>query len=310
VSSFAQLSGFYDLDYPDRSDHVFLSRLVSAVDPGHLLEIPCGSGRNVAPLLGATSRKVTFVDVAETMVDETDRRIPKSERYRAKAVVGDMTSLGPIGPFDLVICPREAFQLLSRAEAAQALASMAASTAAEGLVVIDLFTFTRGRAAPSDAPPDYFSPTDRGWVEDWTRTAADGGRSVTRRRRQSFRPDGVHFEMHYSVRTSAEPDARFIDLAFDMTNYSPDGFRQLAERSGLVVLAALAGYGDVPAATSRSLRTVFVLARHRHQQGSELLDRIHKEIAVDRAISQSDGPDAGRPGRLDVRRRVPDHPST
>jgi SAM-dependent methyltransferase len=282
MDSFEPLSGFYDLDYPDTSDHVFLKQLVSAVDPGHLLEIPCGSGRNVAPLLESASRNVTFMDIAETMVNETNRRIPESERERAKAVVGDMRSLGTIGELDLVICPREAFQLLNHSEAAQALSSMAASIASDGLIVIDLFNFTRDPASRSDAPPDYFSPKDHGWVEDWTRTTADRSLTVTRRRRQSFTTDGVHFEMRYTLRTPAEPKTRSVDLAFDMTNHSRDGFRQLTNQSGLDVLATFAGYGDAPTIASRSLRTVFVLGHDRHQKGGERLNRIRNEIATDR----------------------------
>jgi len=293
MDSFEQLSGFYDVDYPDNSDHVFLKQLVSAVDPGNLLEIPCGSGRNVAPLLESTSGNVTFADIAETMVNETNRRIPKSERQRARAVVDDMRSLGTVGEFDLVICPREAFQLLNRSEGAQALSSMAATVASEGLIVVDLFSFTRAPASPSDAPPDYFSPSEcDGWVEDWTRTTTDSSLTVTRRRRQSFTADGVHLEMRYTLRALAESEPRFIDLAFDMTNHSSDEFRRLAKQSGLDVLAAFAGYSDTPANTSRSLRTVFVLGHSRSQQGGERLDRIRNEIAADRRVSEPHGPDA------------------
>jgi len=293
MDSFERLSGFYDVDYPDNSDHVFLKQLVTAFDPGHLLEIPCGSGRNVAPLLESTSRNVTFADIAETMVNETNRRIPEAERRRAKAVVGDMRSLGRVGEFDLVICPREAFQLLNRSEGAQALSSMAAAMASEGLIVVDLFSFTRAPASPSDAPPDYFSPSERdGWVEDWTRTTADCSLTVTRRRRQRFTTDGVHFEMRYTLRALAEPEPRFVDLAFDMTNHSPDEFRQLAKQSGLDVLATFAGYSDTPIDTSRSPRTVFVLGHSRSQKGGERLNRIRNEIAADRWVAKSHGPDA------------------
>lgn len=293
MDSFEQVSGFYDLDYPDRSDHVFLKQLVSAVDPRQLLEIPCGSGRNVAPLLGSTSRNVTFADLAETMVNQTGRRIPESERGRARAVVGDIRSLGTIGEFDLVICPREAFQLLSRSDAARALSSMAASIASEGLIVIDLFNFTREPASPSDTPPDYFSPQEHGWIEDWTRTTAGGGLTVTRRRRQSFTADGVHFEMRYTLRTAAESRPRFVDLTFDMTNHSHGGFRQLTNQSGLDVLGSFAGYGDAPTLTSRSLRTVFVLGHDRYQKGGKRLNRIRDEIAANRGVSKSHGPDTG-----------------
>ena len=285
MDSFDQLSGFYHLDYPDTSDHVFLKQLVSAVEPRHLLEIPCGSGRNILPLLDATARRVTFMDLAETMVHETGTRIPECERERARAVQGDIRSLGAIGEFDLVICPREAFQLLSRSDAAQALRSMAASITNEGLIVIDLFKFSPQPASPSDAPPDYFTPTDHGWVADWTRTTGDGSLTVTRRRCQSFTPDGVHLEMRYTLRAPGESEPRFASLAFDLTNYTDDEFHLLASQSTLDVLASFDGYGGAATTAPRSLRTVFVLGHDRGQEAAERLHRVREVIAPGRPDS-------------------------
>ena len=282
MDGFDQLADFYDIDYPDSSDHGFLTRLASAADPEHLLEIPCGAGRNVAPLLAATSRNVTFADVAPGMVSETTQRIPASERRRAKAVVADMTALGRQSEFDLVVCPREAFQLLSPPDAGRALESLGASLVGNGVLVVDLFDFGDGPVSPADAPPDYFSPQDHGWVEDWTRADPARKLTVTRRRRQTRTHGGIHFEMRYTVirGTSA---ARIVDLGFDMTSYTDDELRALARRSGLDVLAALAGYG--PAATRR---TVYLLGRGRSQQGRDRVERICREVTADRPPPDGD----------------------
>jgi SAM-dependent methyltransferase len=292
MASFGDLSSFYDLDYADTSDHGFLRALVRAVDPGHLLEIPCGSGRNVAPLLESSSRRVTFMDIAQTMVRQASGRIPPSQRSRATAAEGDIRAIGMAGEFDLVICPREAFQLLCPADAARALGSLAASTARGGLVVIDLFSFTRATPSPPDAPPDYFVPADHDWRVDWTRSDAGRGLTVTRRRRQRFTPAGVHFEMRYTLRAHGGARPRQIGLEFDMTNYSQTRLRQMAERAGLDVLAAFAGYGGLPRATSASLRTVFVLGHHRDQQAGERLDRFRGQVAAGRPAADQHGPDA------------------
>lgn len=297
MGSFEQLSAFYDLDYPDTSDHAFLAEFVRSADPVHVLEIPCGSGRNVAVLLAAAAREVTFADIAGTMADQASRRIPDCERARARAVVGDMRAPGQVGPIDLVICPREAFQLLRRSEAAQALGSLAASLTDDGLIVIDVFAFTRDRGWPPDAPPDYFSPREEhDWIDDWTRTTADGTLAVIRRRRQRFTSSGVHFEMHYELRTAADARPQRIELEFDMTNYSPGQFGRLARRSGLEVLAAFAGYDDAlcgtPAPSRPSLRTVYVLGRESRQDGAERLNRIREQIAAKRRVPEPDRPDA------------------
>jgi SAM-dependent methyltransferase len=291
VDSFAELAGFYDLDYPDTSDHLFLTRLVSAIGPRHLLEIPCGSGRNIGPLLAAAAGHVTFADIAETMVDQVRRRIPESARGRARAVVGDLRSCCELGTFDLVVCPREAFQLLDRSAAARALESMAAGITDDGLIVVDLFAFTDAAAALSDAPPDYFSPDElNDWVVDWTRRDADRDLTVTRHRRQLRTADGVRFQMRYELRNSTDAAPRTAQLEFDMTNYSHAEFCQLAGRSGLDVLTTFAGYTADSAATS--LRTVFFLGVDRGQETAKRLERIRHEVGADRGISESHRPDA------------------
>lgn len=296
MSSFEQVAAFYELDYPDTSDHEFLTEFVRAADPAHMLEIPCGWGRNVAVLLAAAGREVTFADIAETMVDQASRRIPGVERARARAVVADMRAVGQVGQVDLVICPREAFQLLRPSEAAQALRCLAASLTDDGLVVVDVFAFTRDRCWPPDSPPDYFSPLEEhDWVDDWTRTTADGTFSVNRRRRQRFTSAGVRFEMRYELRTAADRRPERIELEFDMTNHSPGQFGELARRSGLEVLAAFAGYEDAlyaASASRSSLRTVYILGREFRQDGAERLERIREQIAAKRRIAESDRPDA------------------
>jgi SAM-dependent methyltransferase len=283
MDDFDQLADFYDVDYADSSDHGFLTRLASAADPEHLLEIPCGAGRNVVPLLEATSRNVTFADRAQTMVDETAKRIAPSERRRARAVVANMTELGRRSEFDLVICPREAFQLLSPPDAARALESLGSSLADDGVLVVDLFDFGDGPASPADAPPDYFAPQDHDWVEAWTRADAARELTVTRRRRQTRTGGGVHFELHYAVRGPAGRPLRAVDLEFDMTSYRGDELRELARRSGLEVLAALAGYGPAAVGAPATRRTVYLLGRGRSQQGRDRVERICRQVGADRS---------------------------
>lgn len=308
MSSFGDLSSFYDLDYSETRDHAFLRQLVTATDPRHLLEIPCGSGRNVIPLLESSSQNVTFMDIAETMVNETGRRIPGSERERTRAIVGDMRSLDLSNKFDLIICPREAFQLLDFREAAQALRSMATVIADEGLIVIDLFNFGHDPGLPSDTPPDYFSPAEHSWVEDWTRMTADRSLTVTRRRRQRFTSSGAYFEMHYTLRVPSRPDPSSVDLAFHITNHSPEEFSELANQSRLDILAVFPGYNCTSAKASNSLRTIYILGHDRYQKGGERLNRIRDEITTDRRSLESDRADTRQPGRLDICQGISDQP--
>ncbi len=279
MDSFDQLADFYDLDYPDTSDHAFLRHLVGVLDPGHLLEIPCGSGRNVMPLLSAAKRRVTFMDLAPAMAARAGERIPPDQRDRARAVPGDLRSVGPEGPFDLVICPREAFQLLSRSDAGQALRSMAGQLTSEGLIVIDIFTFSSRPCGPAGAPPDYFTPGLRDWADDWTRTMSDGS-SLTRRRRHSQSADGVRFEMRYTILGAGLAGPRQLSLEFDMANYGYAEFGELARQSGLDVLATADSYAGGVTTAPRSPRMVFVLGHDRGQQDAERLDRIREAVTA------------------------------
>jgi hypothetical protein len=288
MDGFEPISDFYGIDYTDTSDHVFLKHLASAADPGHLLEIPCGAGRNVATLLAATSRRVTFADIAQGMVSQAAQRIPPSERSRAKAVVADIRMLGRRDEFDLVICPREAFQLLRPSEASLALESFAASLVDDGLVAIDLFDFSRGPVSSADTPPDYFSPQDHGWVEDWTRADAAREQTVTRRRRQTRTDGGAHFELRYAVRGPADVPPRTVDFEFDMANYRDDEFRELAKRSGLDVLAAFARYGPAVVGAPAVRRTVYLLGHGRSQQGRDRVERICRQVGADRPAPDAD----------------------
>lgn len=277
MDSFDQLADFYDLDYPDTSDHAFLRHLVRALDPHHLLEIPCGSGRNVPPLLAATKRLVTFMDVAPAMVRQANGRIPDVERTRAQAVQGDLRFLSMSAAVDLLICPREAFQLLGRSDAERALRSMAANITRDGLIVIDLFTFSARPASPADAPPDYFTPDLDGWVGDWTKTMSDGS-SVTRERWHTLTAGSAHFEMRYTIARAGAGQSGQVSLVFDMANYGYDEFGELVRRCGLAVLATADGYGGGVTTAPQSPRMVFVLGHDRGQQSAERLHRLGEAI--------------------------------
>lgn len=295
MGDFDPLAGFYDLDYPDTSDHEFLKLVVVAVDPGRLLEVPCGSGRNVAPLLEAARGQAVFADLAESMVREAQAKIPVPDRGRARVVVADLRSLGSLGAFDLVICPREAFQLVAPADAGLALGSMAAALREGGLVVLDLYRFGPQAAVAADAPPDYFLAGQVSWATDWTRSTPDARLKVRRHRRQRLIGGGVRFELRYAVwdrDAEVTPDSavpQILELDFDLANYSGAEIAALARDCGMAVLAALPGYSSVPSA----LRTVYVLGDERCQQSRERVHRIRAVVGGEVPASEPDRPDAG-----------------
>ena len=287
-NSYDEIAGFYWLDYDETGDHDFLETVVRSVNPRHVLEVPCGWGRNVALILRAAADRITFMDMCEPMAVQARARVPDADRARARVLVADMRALDLTAEFDLVICPREAIQQLDQVDTGRALRSLGASLTDDGLILVDLFAFTRLPAPPAAVPPDYFEPREHDWVQDWTRTAP--GLSLTRLRRQWFTSHGVHIDFRYLVRTPPESESRSADLSFHMTNYQD--FAGLARESGLEVLAAFAGYHGAEAAPAYP-RTVFVLGRQAGQDHAELVGRLRHAIGADRLVSERDRADAG-----------------
>ena len=288
---YEEIAEFYWLDYDETGDHDFLKTVVESVNPRHVLEIPCGWGRNVVPILGATAGRVTFIDLSEPMTAQTRARIPASDRARARVLAADMRAVDLAAEFDLVICPRETIQMLDRADAGRALRSLGACMTDDGLIVVDLFAFTQSPAPRASAPPDYFEPREHGWQQDWIRNAP--GLSLTRRRRQWFTPSGVHIEYRYLVQAPLRrSEPRSIGLSFDMTNYHVEDFTELARDSGLEVLATFAGYHGA-AATASDPRTVFVLGRQPGQDNAERVRRLRRAVGADGLGPERDRADAG-----------------
>lgn len=299
MGDFDQVAEFYDIDYPDTSDHQFLRRLVDVWAPAHLVESPCGSGRNVPLLLGAATGRVTFVDRSPSMIREARRLIPDRDRARARAVCADMTSLDVGDDVDLLVCPREAFQLLSRSEARRALRLMSAALTDEGLIVVDLFDFAARRVTEDDAPPDYFTPGMHDWTTDWIRTARDGS-IVARHRRHEVVADAVRFEMRYDVHPPVGGRTQTLDLDFAMVTYPRPVFEEMVAACGLETLAVAAGYRGRPSGGRDSARSVYVLGKQTGQQGPDRLDRVHRAITPGERVADRDRADVRGPGGLDV----------
>jgi SAM-dependent methyltransferase len=97
------------------------------------LDIACGTGRSFLPLL-ERGWTVTASDISPSMVELARAKATATARIE----VADMRELPDFGSFDLVCCLDDAINyLLSAAELEQALRSMAANLAPEGLLIFD-----------------------------------------------------------------------------------------------------------------------------------------------------------------------------
>lgn len=113
------------------------------LDGRRVLDLGCGTGKSFMPLV-RRGYEVTACDLSPAMVERARRRA----RGAAEVVVADMRDLPDLGTFDLVTCLDDALNyLLSEAELAAALAGVARSLEAGGLVVFDLNSLATFRSA-------------------------------------------------------------------------------------------------------------------------------------------------------------------
>ncbi|MFT4036581.1 MAG: class I SAM-dependent methyltransferase [Thermomicrobiales bacterium] len=105
MDPYESIAALYDLEHDEFSDDLdWYAQLVSLAGP-RVLELGCGSGRVLAPLIEAGAT-VTGVDLSAAMLDRARLRLAAPIRAgRARLIEGAMTDLTDLtpGPFDLAI---------------------------------------------------------------------------------------------------------------------------------------------------------------------------------------------------------------
>lgn len=123
----------------DELDEVGLYTDVAAEQGGSCLDVGCGTGRVLIPLV-QEGVEVVGVDSSPAMVTACKDRLV-AEGLEAEVHVGDMVDFDLGRKFDLVIVPGASFQLLDERDTAlAALARLKAHVAPGGLLAMSLFT--------------------------------------------------------------------------------------------------------------------------------------------------------------------------
>lgn len=187
----------YHVEYVEDRDIEFVRALVEQ-GSGHVLEVPCGSGRlsrAIAPL----ARKLTVVDIEPQMVAQAVEAVTVSGYAdRVSGEISDMRSLALPQHFDLAVIPREALQLLPPEQGAQALAAVASHLRPGGRLFVDLATFRADAVGEPD--PDYYDPSRENgvWRTDWERPLTARG-SLTRQSAQYDDSASIRFDLRYET---------------------------------------------------------------------------------------------------------------
>ena len=252
-------AAYYAVEHQHTNDHAFLTRLITP-EVNHILEIPCGVGRNVF-LLAQSGRRVVAVDLEPAMITQLQKRL---ENYTGLdnifPRVGNMCTLDLQEHFDLIIVPQEAFQLLTdQSQARQALTSLARHLAPDGTLMVDLATYRSGRPSDAHLHPTYFDPTlpDGRLVHEWTRMAPAGTQIERSRIQHRLDDTRITVEFHYHIRhTNGETHNRTAHI--EMRCYAYKEFVEMAQKSRLAPRAIYRNYHAEPFGPD-AVRMIFLL---------------------------------------------------
>ena len=258
--SYGERASLYREEYVDTVDLPFLFGLITP-EVNSILEIPSGVGRNVLNM-ARSGCPIMAVDREPEMVRVlNDRLAEEKPRSRVETAVGDLTRLDLGRTFDLIVVPREAYQLLSTPGAARdGLTCLKNHLSAAGRIVVDLSPFFLSPAAPEVLRPDYFDPSlpDGVWTHDWRRPTSTGAIFCRHHLQRQNRDGTLDVSFRYEL---AEPGGRSrrSETTTSFRIYSHAEFAALASSIGLQVLSCYGDYSGKPFEDGDP-RMIFILA--------------------------------------------------
>ncbi len=238
VIGYGERAAFYAYELVDTIDQAFIVQLARAAD-GPVVEVPCGSGRNLR-LLAATGRQVTGIDLEPEMVRAARQAVRWTAGVRVQ--VGDMRAFAVGSEAALVLVPREAFQLLpSYGDTLAALRCFREQLRPGGTVMLDLATFALGSADEQQLHPSYFDPrlSDGRVVHDWSRETPDGRLERWHWQRQELDAVTVGYRYELRCRTGQRNTS---EARIRLLRYSEKHLTALLAEAGLRLRALLGDY--------------------------------------------------------------------
>jgi SAM-dependent methyltransferase len=236
----------YDWEYRRRRDDVRFYRTLADERGGPVLDLACGTGRLMAPLLRA-GHTVVGVDAAPAMLARAAARIgrlPAAARRQALLLRADMRALAFPPRFAFAVCAFHSIQhLATDAELARFFEGAAHALIPGGWLAFDTF-------APNAQFLARVKPGPRDGQRRWGTTRfvhpATGRRIAYS---ESYRLAGriLHMTLHYQpvdVRGRALGRARRVLLSH--RQLQPDEIERLLAAAGLKLIATWGGFDGRP----------------------------------------------------------------
>jgi SAM-dependent methyltransferase len=240
-------AALYDFEYRRRrADVIFYRRLVAdrmaCAAPGPVLDLACGTGRLLVPLL-RDGHTVLGIDRAAPMLARARRRVQRLaavRRARCQLVRGDLRELALAPRFAIALCAFHSVQHLTRDhELAAFFASAARSLAPGGWLAFDVL--------PPD--PDWLErDSQRRWARTTFRHPTTGQRLVyTANHSYDRRSRVLHMRLYYQpVDERGRPSGPERLVRLSHRQLAPAEVRSLLARAGFRLLAGFSGWDGRP----------------------------------------------------------------
>lgn len=235
-------AALYDWEYRRRREDVAFYRMLAGERDGPVLDLGCGSGRVMLPLV-RDGHRVCGVDLSPDMLARASQRLRRMgarRRNNALLVRGDLRALPVRGRFPLVIAAFHTVQhLVDDGELVSMFKAVRRLIGSDGWFAFDVF-------APD---PTWLSrPADKWHDRTLFRHPVTGKRlaySVSHRLQAERR--ALHMRLGYQpVDAAGRPAGRRRTIRLCHRQLSPDDIGRLLRRAGMHVLARWGGFAGEP----------------------------------------------------------------
>jgi SAM-dependent methyltransferase len=254
------LAELYDLEHDDVADDLVFYRELAVRAGGarraRVLDLGCGSGRLLGPLLDGGARQIVGIDGSTALLARAEHRAAGDallaeavEAGRIELVRGDIRHLRVAGRFSLIIAVGVLPHLDGPAAVGEMLRSARSRLTSAGRLVLD------------DLGPGQMPTRDLPLSMDWRR--AMGDRQVTRHSRLLHEDEAGGVRVTYSTLTEIrEADGTIARLpaGYRLWYPSPDTLERRVEDAGLVVELSY-GSHELDPLGPESDRRIFIVRR-------------------------------------------------
>ena len=243
---YEERSQFYQYELVDTIDVPFVKSLIGE-ETHRIIEIPCGTGR-IAFEIADEQHSVTAADIEPAMIEQLKKKL---EHHPLKAFitpkVADMCKFDFEYKYDLMVVPREAFQLIpDDVSALRALNNFKKHLNQNGQIMIDLYPFGLPIKPLQNIElrPDYYDYDipDEKTVLDWEKEV-ENGIYFSRYHKQSHSDEALTKVIYYFKKVDKVRNKNLLDLqsTIELKNYTVESFVELCNKAHLTVDAV---YGD------------------------------------------------------------------